>query len=150
MMIWCELTVDVLVMKEKKMGPLIPIEYSEEEMAAVKAAAAQETAAAPSQALDAAVVKELIAAIPTKKMELFAHPVDWDVAERGNVVEVSRLDAFAFVFSLRISTLSHDPVFTLRVSMFAVGGMTLLERRGHSSTHPRTCSHPTSPCPRTS
>ena len=37
--------------------------------------------------MSAEAVKELIAAIPTKRDELFAYGVDWEAAERGGVVE---------------------------------------------------------------
>eukprot|EP00966_Prymnesium_polylepis_P327257 7383137-Prymnesium_polylepis.1 len=67
------------------MGPLIPIEYSKEEQAAVQPEPGP--APAPAPTLAPAAVKELIAAIPTKKAELFAYEVNWDAAAAGGIVD---------------------------------------------------------------
>mmetsp|Transcript_21991 Transcript_21991/g.50546 ORF Transcript_21991/g.50546 Transcript_21991/m.50546 type:complete len:149 (-) Transcript_21991:946-1392(-) len=67
------------------MGPLVPIEYSAEEMAAVTVPApapapAPVAVAASTTGPSAEELKQLILTIPTKRAELYAAPVQWDVA----------------------------------------------------------------------
>ena len=73
------------------MGPLIPIEYSADEIAAVAAPAAADAAAADAAAAPAgppgASIKELIAAIPTRRDALYESAVDWEAAEAAGVLE---------------------------------------------------------------
>ena len=56
-------------------GPLVPIEYSEEEKASVAPPPVAESAAPAKAELSAEEVKALIATIPTKKEDLFKYEV---------------------------------------------------------------------------
>lgn len=74
-----------------KMGPLVPIEYSEEERKAVAdlvpAAPPAAAAPAPAAAISAEALKALIATIPTQREALYAEGVDWETVEAAGVVE---------------------------------------------------------------
>jgi len=61
-----------------KMGPLVAIDYSEEEKAAVVPAAVP---------LSADELKALVASIPTQRDELYAAEVRWDVVAKAGLVE---------------------------------------------------------------
>ena len=80
------------------MKPLIPIEYSAEEQAAVADLVQQQPGgasaasaggggggAAAAPAVSAEALKQLISTIPTKRDELYAEQVDWDAV--GEVIE---------------------------------------------------------------
>lgn len=76
-----------------KMGPLVPIEYSTEELAAVAPPPAPAPAPEPAKAPEkpaagpsAEELKAIIKAIPTKRAELYATEVDWDAAAAHGIV----------------------------------------------------------------
>ena len=62
---------------DKRMKPLIPIEYSQEEIAAVAEIKERE-----AEKKKAAELKELIQKIPTEKEELFAYKLNWAVVQQ--------------------------------------------------------------------
>jgi RNA-binding protein 25 len=67
-----------------KMGPLVAIDYTEEEKAAVTPAVAPPTAEE---------LKQLVNSIPTQRDALYAAPVDWDLVGRSGLIE-AKLRAF--------------------------------------------------------
>jgi RNA-binding protein 25 len=67
-----------------KMGPLVAIDYTEEEKAAVTPAVAPPTAEE---------LKQLVNSIPTQRDALYAAPVDWDLVGRSGLIE-TKLRAF--------------------------------------------------------
>ena len=68
-----------------KMGPLVPIDYSAEEKAAVaELVPAAANTAAP--AIPAEALKALIATIPTQRDALYAEAVDWETVEASDVI----------------------------------------------------------------
>jgi RNA-binding protein 25 len=67
-----------------KMGPLVAIDYTEEEKAAVTPAVAPPTAEE---------LKQLVNSIPTQRDALYAAPIDWDLVGRSGLVE-AKLRAF--------------------------------------------------------
>lgn len=71
-----------------KMGPLVPIDYSAEEEAAVADLVPADKAPPLAPAVNAAeALKALIASIPTQRDALYAEPIDWPTLEAGGIVE---------------------------------------------------------------
>ena len=67
-----------------KMGPLVAIDYTEEEKAAVAPAVAPPTAEE---------LKQMVNSIPTQRDALYAAPIDWDLVGRSGLLE-AKLRAF--------------------------------------------------------
>jgi len=73
--------------EEKETMKLVPIEYSEEEQRA-RDTLAQESGEKRTPEEKEAEMKRLIATIPIAKEDLLTYPVNWDIVDKGKLVEV--------------------------------------------------------------